>query len=444
MKSFLSIHLFTSCSLLLLSGCSFFDFADDKKPPLTGERVSVLELQRTLEPNDTALKAEGFVAPAAWKNDFWTQPGGYPNHNLQHVSLSNNSLKKIWSSDIGQGGSHRYPLTGRPVVFNNVIFTVDSHSEVMAFDIQKGKKIWGNTLRPKSENDDVIGGGLAVNAGILYATTGYGELISLNTESGGIIWRVKLTSPSRAAPTVIGDKVFVLTLNNHLTAFDSKTGSQLWKYEGIEETVSLINAASPAADNELLICPMSSGELTALRIENGSVVWSDSLSTSVESGGLSSLPDIAALPVMDKGSIFAISYAGKFVSIDQTTGQRIWTRDIGGGKDPWIAGNMIFFISSNSELVALGRDSGTLAWVKPLSSYSSSKSIENSLEWNGPILAGNRLILTSSGEDLVEVSPVDGTLIKKIDLGFHVAVPPVIAGETLYLVSEDGTLSAWK
>lgn len=441
--SFSSLGLVLASSLLL-SGCSWLGLENDKKQPLAGERVSVLELQKALEPKDAALKAEGFVAPAPWKNDYWTQAGGYPNHAMQNLALPDVGLKKVWSSDIGSGSSDDLPLTAQPVVFENIVYTLDTNSTVTAFDTQSGKRLWENSIRPKKEDETVIGGGLAISVGTLYATNGFDELIALNPKKGGILWRVKLTAPSRAAPTVLGDKVYVLTLDNHLTAFDSASGKLLWKYEGLSETAGLVGAASPAADNEVVICPMSSGELAALRVENGAVAWSDSLSPSLQTGGTAALPDIAGLPVIDKGAVIAVSYGGKIVSIDQATGQRIWTRDIGGAKTPWVAGNMIFFISSNAELVALGRDTGALAWVKQLSDYDKEKASRNSLLWNGPVLAGGRLIIVSGDEYMLEISPTDGSIIRKLDLGFHAAVPPVVAGNTLYLVSDDGTLSAWQ
>lgn len=429
-------------STFALGGCSLFK--GDEKQPLPGERVSVLELQRALEPSDAALKAEGFVAPAPWKNDFWTQAGGYPNHNLQNLSLPDTPLKKIWSANIGQGGSDDFPLTAQPVVFDGLIYTLDASSHVKAFDIKTGKTVWENNVRPAKEGEDVISGGLAVSADLLYVTSGYGELLGLNPKKGGIYWRQKLTAPARAAPTVIGDKVYVMTLDNHLTAFDSYSGKMLWKYEGLSESAGLVTAASPAADAETVIIPLTSGELTALRTENGSVAWTDSLSPSLQTGGVSSLPDISGHPVIDKGAVIAVSYGGKIVSIDKTTGQRIWTKDIGGAKTPWVAGNMVFFISSTAELVALGADTGTLAWVKSLPTYEGSKKSRNSLFWNGPLLAGNRLIVTGGDESLLEISPADGSLIRKMDVGFHVAVPPVVAGDVLYLVGENGTLSAWQ
>lgn len=431
-------------STLLMGGCSWLGLEKEPKPPIPGERVSVLELQKSLVAADPTLKAEGFAAPNPWKNDFWTQAGGYPNHNLQNIALSENALHKVWSADIGDGAADKFPLTAQPVVYNNVVYTMDSRSNISAFDTTNGKRLWKNTIRPKHEDEDVIGGGIAITAGRLYATNGFGELLAMEPTKGGIMWRTQLSAPSRAAPTVLGDKVYVLTLDNHLATYDATTGKFIWKYEGLAESASLIYAASPAVENEIVIAPMSSGELTALRTENGSVAWSDSLSPSMQTGGSASLPDIAALPAIDKGRIFAISYGGKFVSIDQTTGQRVWTNEVGGAKTPWISGNMIFFISSNAEIVAVGRDTGALAWVKPLNGFDPKGKTQNSLIWNGPLMAGNRLLVTSADESLLEISPTDGSLIRKTDLGFHVAVPPVIAGETLYLVSADGTLTAWK
>ena len=440
-----SLHqslLLLMASPLLLSGCSWLEGSKDDVP-LPGQRVSVLELQKTLEPTDTALKGEGFVSPDAWQNEYWPQVGGYPNHAMQHVALNNGGLKKIWSVDAGQGSEDSLPLTAQPVVFGNIIYTMDTNSNVTAFDTKNGETLWSNNVRPAKEEDS-IGGGLAVSANMLYVTNGYGEILALNPKKGGIYWRTKMTSPTRAAPTYVNDKVYVLTLDNHITALDSVSGKKIWTYEGFSETTGLLGSASPAADGELVIAAMSSGEVTALRNENGSVAWSDTISPSTQMGGSSALPDIAGLPVLDKGMVIAASYGGKIAAIDVRSGTRVWEREIGSAKTPWVAGNMIFFITANAELVAIGRDNGTLAWVKPLDQYIDDDNARNALLWNGPILAGNRLIVTASDDTVLEISPKDGAMMRRLDTGSHVAVAPLVANGTLYLLGTNGTLSAWR
>jgi outer membrane protein assembly factor BamB len=100
--------------------------------------------------------------------------------------------------------------------FDGLIYTLDTKSQVSAFDIKTGQRLWQNDIRPKGEDEQVIGGGLASSGNILYATNGYNELLAINPKEGGIFWRKKLPSPSRAAPTVLDDRVFVLTLDNRL------------------------------------------------------------------------------------------------------------------------------------------------------------------------------------------------------------------------------------
>ncbi len=442
-KSPLLVSALALISATTLSSCSWFK-DDDKKQPLPGERISILQMQTTLEPKDAELSGEGFIAPAPWANEFWPQAGGYPNHAMQNPALDDRDLKKIWSVDIGDGASDEIPLTAQPVVYNGVIFTLDTDSQVSAFDTKTGKRLWETSIQPKTEDEQVISGGLAVSGKTLYIASGYSELVALNVDDGKTLWIAKVPSPSRAAPTIIDNTVYLMTVDNRILSLDAQNGSKKWEYEGIAETAGLIGAASPAADSDIVVAPLSSGELTALRVENGSVAWSENLSSLVHRGGSAALPDMPGLPVIDKDLVIGVSYGGKIVAVEQRTGRRVWQREIGSAKSPWVAGNTIFFLSAEAELVALGRDTGALMWVKPLNSYNDGENSSNSLLWNGPIMAGGRLIVTAPDGTVVEIDPKTGLKTRQFDSGDRVAVSPVIANGTLFLLDQDGTLSAWK
>lgn len=433
--------LIAGLSLLALSGCSLFK--DEEKPPLPGERTSVLELQRNLEPKDIELDAEGFIAPDPWKNEYWPQAGGYPNHAMQNLDLTKEKLSKIWSADIGSGAEDDLPLTAQPVVFDNKVFTMDTESQVSAFDLRSGKQLWRNTVRPKNEDEQVIGGGLAYSSNILFVTNGYNEALALNPQTGAIYWRSKLPSPSRAAPTILDSRVYITTLDNRLIALNAQDGKQLWAYQGLAESAGLVGAASPAANSDIVVPAFSSGEIVALRVQNGSVAWSDNLSPSVRTGGLSTLPDIQALPILDKGLIIAVSFAGRMAAIDERTGQRVWQREISASDTPWVAGNHLFLITSSNELIALGRDSGAIRWVKPIPSYVAAGEAGTAMQWNGPVLAGGRLIITGPKGIVLEIDPVNGNLLRRLNTGSPAAVSPVIAQGILLLLQEDGTLTAY-
>jgi outer membrane protein assembly factor BamB len=429
---------------LVTAGCSAFD-GNDNKAPLEGERISVLELQRNLEPDSAALEAQGFIAPQAWANEFWPQNGGYPNHTMQQMALSEGPLKQIWKSGIGEGAQASLPLVAQPVLVDGRIYTIDTESSLTAFDSKTGKKLWEQNIAPEDEEDDpVIAGGIAYSQGRLYITSGYAELLVADPASGKIIWRKALPAPCRAAPTIMDNRLFLVTLDNRLMAFSTDDGTLLWEFAGLAETAGLVGAASPAASREVVIPAFSSGELFALRVENGSVAWADNLSSTRHVGNLAAMSDIRGLPVMDKGMVFAISYGGRLVAIDERTGSRVWQREIGGSETPWVAGNHLFVISSENELVGMGRDSGVIRWVTALPRFENPEKRKNPVIWTGPVLAGGRLIVAGSNGQVMEADPDTGKIIRSWEAQGPITISPIVAGGTLYLLSDNGTLAAYQ
>jgi outer membrane protein assembly factor BamB len=429
----------------MAAGCSSVTdmFEEEEDAPLEGERISVLELQQALEPDDAALEVQGLITPDAWRNQFWPQTGGYPNHSMQNLALNPSSLNRAWSVSIGQGSSRRLPLTAQPIVADGQVFTLDTDFNLSSFKVLDGALLWRSDVASKSEDDPVIAGGIAYSSGILYVTNGYNELLAVDPKNGEILWRKTLPAPSRAAPTIMEDRVFVTTLDGKLLAMNAADGASLWEYAGIHETASLLGAASPAANRQIVVPAFSSGEITALRVQNGSVAWSDNLSNLRNLGGLASLAAIRALPVIDKGVVIAISFSGRLVAIDERTGTRIWQREISGSKTPWLAGNHLFVISSENELVALGRDTGAIRWIIPLPRYVDNDTAKP-ISWSGPILAGGRLIAVGTDGIVMSINPEDGAVLGTWDAGGTVTIDPIVADSTLYLLEDNGTLSAYR
>lgn len=434
-------------AILTLGGCSKVSgvFEEKKAPPLEGERISVLELQRTLEPDSTELVKQGVSLPPAQVNAAWPQAGGMPGHAMQNLSLSGKTLQHVWSADIGAGSTNELPLTAQPVVAGNMVFTLDTSTIVSAFDTAGGKKLWQTNIMAGDEDETVIGGGLAFSDGRLYATNGFDELLALQAETGAILWRVPLPAGARGAPTITGGRAFVSTLDNRLVAYDARNGDNLWEYLGIGEIAGLLGTASPAANSDIVVPAFSSGEITALRQENGAVAWSDNLSNVRNiGGGLESLSDIKALPVLDQGLVIAMSVGGKIVALDIATGMRVWQRDIGGTQTPWVAGRHVFVLSSDNQLIALTLEQGGIIWIKALPRYEDPEDKDGAIRWSGPVMADGRLFLAGSNGVLLEVDARNGNIERDIKVKKDVRLSPVIANETLYVLAEDGTLMAFR
>ena len=64
--------------------------------------------------------------------------------------------------------------------------------------------------------------------------------------------------------------------------------------------------------------------------------------------------------------------------------------------------------------------------------------------WVGPVLAADRLIVAGSHGRVLSLSPYDGTMLGEIKLSSGVHVSPVVANETLYVLTDDADLIAFK
>lgn len=417
-------------------------FGAKEEPPLPGERVSIMVHESTLKP-DSGAADTAILLPAPSPNASWPQAGGYPNHAMHHIEIGD-TLAEVWTSSIGTGSSAEEKFVSSPVVADGRVYAMDADTEVTALDAKTGDKIWRVDVTPNEEDDGHIGGGVAYYKGRIYATTGFAHVVALDAATGAEIWRTKLLSPMRAAPTVRGGRVFVPTLDNRLFALNAEDGSTLWTHEAVAEQAAILGSASPAVDSGVVVVPLSSGELQALKVENGRQLWIQSLSGGRRTDVVSDLAHIRGRPVIDRGLVFAVSHGGLLAAIDLRTGRRIWSREIGGIESPWVAGDYLFLLTNDGALTALSRDKGQVIWVTELPLWKDEKDREGRIIWTGPLLASDRLIVAGSGGVATAVSPYTGKILGNVKMPDAVTVAPVIADKTVYFLSDDAELVAYR
>lgn len=428
--------------LVPLAGCEMMPdwFGAGEDAPLPGQRISVLQLEQDIEP-DPGIADLAVKLPAPWRNPEWPQAEGYANHAMHHLALGE-ALQTVWRRDIGDGSSSDTRLLSRPVVAEGRIFTLDAESHVAAFEADTGKPLWRLDLTPELEDSGALGGGLGLSGGRLFATTGYGEIFALEPASGAVVWKRELGTPIRVAPAVAEGRVFVISYDNRMTALAADDGRELWTHEGIAEDAGLIGGAMAAVEGGIVVVPYSSGQLFGLRVENGRVVWQDQLVRIARFTPLATLSEIRGSPVIDRGLVYAISHSGRMVAIDLRSGDRVWERDIEGVETPWVAGDFIFMVTTQAEVICLSRRDGRIRWVTQLQRFEDEEDREDPIQWVGPILGSDRLVLLSSHRRAVALSPYTGQVLGEIELSDAALVAPVVADGTLFILTDDAELSA--
>ena len=427
---------------LLAAGCDGAFFGEPEEPKLAGERLPVLGLQEALVPHPGIAKLEVRLPPPS-ANANWSQAGGLPNHAMHHLA-ANGPLVERWSVDIGRGSDDDGQLLAQPVVAGEWIYTLDVDAEIRVYDLEDGSLSWTRALDSETEDTGTLGGGLALGEGRLYVTTGFAQVFALDSATGKELWRRKLSSPLRAAPTSRDGRVFVITLSNELFALDAATGKILWSHAEIAEPAGLVGAAAPAVAGDIVVAAFSSGEIVALRAANGRVLWSDRLTALRRTDPVSSLAHIRGLPVIDRGLVVAVSNSGRTMAIDLRTGSRVWEQQIGGTHTPWVAGDFVYQVSGDSHVVCLSRRDGRVRWVRALPQFEDEEDRTGPIYWAGPVLVGDRLLIAASTGEVWSVSPYTGEPLGRIEAPDPIFVAPAVARETVFLLTEGADLIALK
>ena len=427
---------------LALSACGGDYFGGDSKTPLPGERLPVLLSGEGIK-EDASLADVPVVLPRPYENAYWSQPGGNASKALGHLEAADD-LQQVWSVSIGSGGDDEVSLLTQPLVIGNTIMVLDSEANLRALDAANGREIWDHDLRPDGENDAVYPGGIVADAEYVYAATGFGEVISFSLADGSEQWRVRLPGPVRGAPAIADGRLFVVTLENRTIAMSTADGTRIWEHQGITEVASLLGGAAPAVHGSTVLVPYSSGQLFALRVETGRVVWVENLSSLRALDAISRLADIRGNPVIDGDLAFAVSHAGRMAAIDMRSGRRVWERAIGSTHMPWVAGDYVFVVSLTGEVVAMTRRDGRVRWVHRLPPFEDMEDQEDPIQYAGPILVGDRLLLGSTDGFVYAISPYTGKLLGRIDVGDEIYLSPIVAGGTVYVLDNDAQLRAYR
>lgn len=426
--------LTAAIGLLLLAACGEDDII------LPGDRFDIRGQ------SVVANESRSVTLPAAQVNADWTHRNGSASHTITHPALGAN-LSPLFAVGIGEGDSRRARITSHPVVAGGIVYTVDARARVTATTVN-GANVWTRDLTPTSDNaTDASGGGISVGGGRVYVTTGFGEITALDAATGTQIWVQDLDAPANAAPTLRDDLVYVVARDSTAWALDVTNGRIRWQRAGGPSTANFSGGASPAVSGEFVVFPFPSGEVLTTFPRGGLTRWSSVVSGDRLGRASAVINDIAGDPVIVGNRVYIGNFGGRTAAFDLEDGTRLWTATEGSVSPVWAVGNAVFLINDVNELVRLDAASGTAVWrvALPVLEEGANPTREKSVFAHyGPVLAGGRLIVTSSDGLIRQYDPASGAALGQLALPSGAASGPVVAGQTLYVLSKDGQLHAFR
>ena len=327
-----------------------------------------------------------------------------------------------WSVDVG--GSGQSVLS--PAVTREAVFAANAKGKLVRLDRNSGKEVW------RSDSGFPITGGVGAGEGMVLVGGEKGELAAFDEENGKLKWQVRVSSDVLSPPRVADGVVVVRTGNQRITGLSAKDGSRLWLYERATPTLIVRSHASVVIRNGLVYAGFAAGKLAAINLKNGVVVWESSVSQPRGNTELERISDITSLPVVDDAQVCAVAFQGRLACFDAVQGGALWTRDVASDKGLALSGKTLYITDSDSNLVALDKNSGTTLWknnqlllrkvtaVYPLDDYLLVGDYEGYLH-----------ALKSEDGSFIARSSTDGSAIQ---------ITPVTLGDGALIQTSDGEL----
>lgn len=409
------------------------------KDQASGERIPVLDYPK---PSLQNTVGSFFVElPSERVNANWGPLG--TNNEFQHIALTDNPLLQ-WKFHSRVNFYNKSTTLVSPVLRDDTLFFFGSTGHVIAVSTETGKEKWSKQLLEKRIDAAMISSGLNETDGILIATYTSGDVFALQAQTGDILWTTNLKSSIFSSPAISQNSVFIMTVENITYALNLENGTLRWIHSATKEEEGLLspNLSLRLVDNTLFI-PYHNGSLYAVDSRLGHELWSYNLKK-INDGSSQSFLNGLFTPLVHQRTILVSSLNNGFSLIDLRSGQPIWEKPIRIFNTPWIAGNTIFAITPNSQLIAFSHKTGDIIWSTQLPLWKYPQKKYEKIFWSAPLLSGQHILVTNNQGQIIYVNALNGEISHTVKINVTTKIAPAISNESLFILSSSHQLYKFK
>jgi len=229
---------------------------------------------------------------------------------------------------------------------------------------------------------------------------------------------------------VAGERVFVMTADRVVSAFDARSGRRLWSYARQGDFPLALRQSSvmlPVGDT--LVVGIS-GRLVGINPLTGSPRWESPIATARGTNDVERLVDLVGRVSRDGNVVCARAFQTAIGCVDTTRGNVLWTRPATGANGIHGDAETVFGTESDGKVIAWRRANGEPVWTSERLKYRG---------LTAPLAIG-RSVAVGDATGLVHfLSRQDGSLLTRMPTdGSPIVAAPVLAGNTLVVVTQNG------
>ncbi len=371
------------------------------------------------------------------------------NSNL-YVKISNGKLNQNSLNDQNDTGELTYEgvlekigkynfskfndfdfISPSPLFYNNNLVFYDNKGEITLYD-ENQKTLWKNNFYNKSEKKIKPRLNFALKDDILIVTDDVAKYYAINIDTGELLWIKTNIVPFNSNIKIKNDVFYVVDYKNILRSISIKDGSEIWNLKTEESLTKSNTKISIALDDKNIYFNNSIGDITAVDIKSGQLVWQ--LPTQNNNISQNAFQLSNSELVINENTIFFSNNKNEFYSIDSATGLINWKTEISSDLKPVVIGKLIITISEKGYLYIIDKKSGNIIRINDLyKNYKDKK--RNQITPTGFFVALNKIYLTNSDGKLIIVNSNEGNILNVVKVSGSKILQPFINENNLFLIS---------
>jgi outer membrane protein assembly factor BamB len=334
------------------------------------------------------------------------------------------TARTVWSARIGKSGN--YPLT--PAVVDARVYAASADGELYCLDATDGKFIW----RIKTGTE--LTAGVSTDGKVIVVAGADGAILAFDAEAGKPLWKAQASTEVLSPPALGSGVVVVRSMDNRIAAFDLVSGTRRWFVQRTAPALALRASPGILIDDDIAYIALPAGRLLALAAQNGAPRWDAPIAEPRGATELERVADVSGMPIKIARDICAAAYQGRLACVDASNGSVRWARALSADVGPGMDQRFVFASDESGNLQAFARDSGSSLWRN------------TSLSWRGlsaPVSFGRAVVVGDRLGYVHFFSREEGALLNRLATdGSAIRATPVVAGSTLIVQSQNGSLLA--
>lgn len=256
-----------------------------------------------------------------------------------------------------------YEFNFKPLFLEDGLVFFDKNGSVIKYDLI-GKILWKKNYYNKLEKKSNPRLSFSQKEDNLIITDSVSKLYSINLKSGDLIWSKKNDYPFNSEIKIHKDKFFVIDLKNILRCFYIKDGSECWNLK-TDNSLTISNSKnSLILDKSLVIFNNTVGDITAVNISNGQIVWQLPTQSSEIINETYSFKNSQL--VSDGNEIYFSNTKNEFFSLNKKNGSINWINKVRSNLTPVIVDNFIFTVSNDGYFYVIDKNQGNIIRINDI------------------------------------------------------------------------------